>query len=110
MKRDYVPDHCMRNKPSGWGHSLATDRAAVPAAATSARSRSHPAQHFGDLSVVALKSSTSSFKSSASTPVRPSCGFMAWLMGIVALIVLGRKGPHGFPFRRHLAFIVDPPP
>ena len=41
------------NKTSDWGHSLAPARAAVPApAAGSSRSRSHPAQHFGDLLVV----------------------------------------------------------
>ena len=38
---------------SGWGQSLAPARAAVPGpAAASSRSRSHPAQHSGDLLVV----------------------------------------------------------
>ena len=42
----------MRKTFSGWGHSLAPARAAVPAAAASSRSHSHPAQYFGDLLVV----------------------------------------------------------
>ena len=43
----------MRKTFSGWGHSLAPARAAVPApAAAVSRSRSHPAQYFGDLFVV----------------------------------------------------------
>ena len=49
---NHNPLDLLGGRPSGWGHSLAPARAAVPAAAASSRSRSHPAQHFGDLSVV----------------------------------------------------------
>ena len=51
--RPILPRPLSKTKPSGWGHSLAPARAAVPApVAAASRSHSHPAQYFGDLLVV----------------------------------------------------------